>query len=269
MPIFSRVPVFLGAPSLFSASSDNQPLVENSIPTSGLSLWLRADLGITLAGTDVASWSDQSSSGYDVGQGNVSQRPGYMATNGTFNGMPTVEITVSSQNLTGSVIGAGSPIGAPDMTIIAMGDIRGPWATYATLLSLTLSTGWNDGWAIGSRDSQGNLDFWFNGWNNRVYKNVIGPFGAEKVLAVGRATASTNELLYRLNGVQVGTTSYGSHTVNSSSYLTVGGAPGTNYTALNSSIAEIIVYNRALSGTEILEVEAYLTGKYGGVTPVP
>lgn len=269
MPFFSRVPAQVLVPSFATATAG--AAAAPIIPTTDLALWLRADTGVTLVGGNVSAWLDNSSTGYDVGQATPGERPGYISSNSSLNNQPSIEVT-SFQNLIGPQFGvpSGHPLWAPDMTIFVMAEVRSPWSTFATLVSVTSNTSWLDGWAIGSRDSSGNLDFWFNGWNNRIYQSgvITGLTTSRKVLAVGRANSATSQLLYRLNGVQIGTTSYGSQITNATSYLTVSGAPGNVYQAIESSIAEIIVYNRSLTDPEISTVEGYLTGKYGAVTPV-
>lgn len=273
MPVFSRVNTQILTPSFFSASTLSS-VITGSIPTTNLALWLKADTGITLSGSDVVMWEDQSTTGYDVEQNiNNIYRPTYSASNSALNNQSSIEISSGAgQFLTGSQFGvpSGHPLWSPDMTIFVMGELRSPWNNYSTLVSVTSTGAWSDGWAIGSRDTTGNLDFWFNGWNNRIYQpNVItGMITSRKILAVGRANSTANQLLYRLNGAQIGTTTYGSQSTNSTSYLTISGAPGGIYQAYASSIAEIIVYNSALTDSEITTVENYLTGKYGSVTPV-
>jgi hypothetical protein len=44
---------------------------------SGVVLWLRSDMGITLAGTKVSGWADQSGNGHDVAQATDGNRPEY------------------------------------------------------------------------------------------------------------------------------------------------------------------------------------------------
>src|SRR5438309_11869347 len=50
-----------------------------------------------------------------------------------------------------------------------------------------------------------------------------------------------------------------------------GTAPGGGFSPLCGDLAELIVYNRALSGGDVRQVENYLTAKYkiGGVTVDP
>lgn len=58
-----------------------------------LAYWVRADRGITLAGTQVAAWNDQGASG-DAGrhatQLTVNSQPLYVYTNSLYNGRPTI-----------------------------------------------------------------------------------------------------------------------------------------------------------------------------------
>lgn len=55
---------------------------------SGLALWLRADMGITLATTKIAAWADQSGNGRDFAQGTDAQRPVFVSTTPAFAGQP-------------------------------------------------------------------------------------------------------------------------------------------------------------------------------------
>jgi hypothetical protein len=49
---------------------------------SGCVLWLRADLGVTLNGSTVSAWADQSSAGNHASQGTAANQPTYSATSG-------------------------------------------------------------------------------------------------------------------------------------------------------------------------------------------
>lgn len=65
---------------------------------SALKFWVKADTGITLNGSTVATWADQSGNGADLSQGTAGKQPGYSATG--LGGFPTVSFTSgSSQDL--------------------------------------------------------------------------------------------------------------------------------------------------------------------------
>lgn len=76
------------------------------VPVAGLKLWLRADLGVTLSGSNAVAWADQSGFGNDVV--NVGTVP-FVAS--SINGKPGLTCSASSgfQNTTSSPIAAGAP----------------------------------------------------------------------------------------------------------------------------------------------------------------
>lgn len=73
---------------------------------AGASVVLLADTGITLNGSDVSAWADQSAGGtFDVAQGTAADQPGYLADAG--DGAPAIDF-----DGTESLPGAGVPFGA-------------------------------------------------------------------------------------------------------------------------------------------------------------
>jgi hypothetical protein len=48
---------------------------QSSIPSNGLQLWLKADVGVSLNGTEVSSWADQSVNQYVLSQTNPNAQP--------------------------------------------------------------------------------------------------------------------------------------------------------------------------------------------------
>lgn len=60
---------------------------------SGNVLWLRSDLGITLNGSDVSAWADQSGLARNVSQGTPSKQPAYMT--GGQSGKPFLRFTTA------------------------------------------------------------------------------------------------------------------------------------------------------------------------------
>lgn len=79
-------------PHMVSLHDEWQDAGGGSPPTfSGtLKLWLRADLGITLNGSKVSAWADQSGNGNNVTQGTAADQPPYTAADSNFNGRPSV-----------------------------------------------------------------------------------------------------------------------------------------------------------------------------------
>jgi len=69
-----------------------------------LQLWLRSDLGITLNGSNVSAWADQSGNGRDFTQAVAIAQPGYNASSGA-NGTPALTFNGTTQNLDGAGFG--------------------------------------------------------------------------------------------------------------------------------------------------------------------
>ncbi len=87
----------MGAPGAFSPQK---------LP--GLLLWLRADQGVTLSGSNVTSWSDISGNGNGVSQGTGANQPVFNATG--LNGCPAIDFTGSKwlENTVNNLVAANS-----------------------------------------------------------------------------------------------------------------------------------------------------------------
>ncbi len=83
---------------------------------SGLVLDLDAAKGITLNGSTVSAWADQSASGFHVSQATPANQPTYNATDSLFNGRPSVQGS-GSHYLTRAAVAA--IFGATDYTVFA------------------------------------------------------------------------------------------------------------------------------------------------------
>jgi len=71
------------------------------IPTTGLQLWLKADAGVTLNGSTVSKWADQSGKGNDAIQPDLPRQP--LLVKDGLNGKPTIRFDgLSRLGLTGS-----------------------------------------------------------------------------------------------------------------------------------------------------------------------
>lgn len=66
-----------------AGASNGNSFSPNKLPN--LSLWLRSDLGITLNGSNVSSWADQSGNGRDFTQGTAAAQPAYVSSGGAKN----------------------------------------------------------------------------------------------------------------------------------------------------------------------------------------
>ena len=108
------------------------------LPTdlANLYLWLRSDLGITLNGTDVSLWEDQSTTGYDFDQIVAADQPSYQLAQ--INGYPSVTFDGVSEFLEGV---------AGDLDLST-------WHIFMVINNFTYALGRN----VGNKDYAGNSD---------------------------------------------------------------------------------------------------------------
>ena len=232
---------------------------------SNLQLWLRADQGIALTGTDVDSWADQSLNGFTgASQGTADAQ--YVATGLNFN--PVLRFSGNSFYNLGNPSQLDLQPNTDEMTIITVVVTDG--ATTGTVFSK-------------ANNSTRNYQVWF-GTTDRVLHHTLGRQGSSTAVRQGTIYAlnepkittgvvsntgnSLTRLLPYMNGVaDPAFTNNGTSTGNFATDVLVGARRnatniGSDY-AYNGDIAEIIMYNRDLNATERQKVESYLAIKYG------
>jgi hypothetical protein len=228
---------------------------------SGLSLWLKADAGVTLSGSNVTGWADQSGNGNNASIGNSGQEPTFVSS--FLNGKPAIEFNGEGQVMqiadsnsldflntscfivlqyigqgTGNNIvyfknaNAGSPEDPAMYGMVAKtaGDglvsfsmnVNG-WADHQTSINLT--------------DTEPRiLTMIYDGTDQKVYSN-----GAlSDTFNIG-GDISTSTGLFQIGGYN--------QSFNAAEYF-------------NGKIVEIIMYNRWVNATERQQVEQYLNSKY-------
>jgi hypothetical protein len=72
---------------------------EPSVLGPQLTLWLRSSVGVAVSSGAVTQWSDLSSYGNHFTQGTQAFQPVYAATNGNFNGQPSITPVADTANL--------------------------------------------------------------------------------------------------------------------------------------------------------------------------
>ena len=85
-----------------------------AIFTTGLSMWLDANSGVTTSGSNVTSWTDLTGNGHNATQSTAGDQPTFVS-NG-LNGNPTVQFNGIADSL--SI--AGQPITSQQFTILAV-----------------------------------------------------------------------------------------------------------------------------------------------------
>ncbi len=212
------------------------------VPNQGLNLWLKADGPMTQNGSTVARWDDVSGSGNDASQGICSAQPALVLN--TLNGLPVVRFDGSSTCLT-----TAAPVTTSTQysmfVVSTLGGVNGP--IYNGLPS-------TNGYGFYRSNS---ADYGLN--YGGVSAPVFGPTQTSGFQTLEAQRDSSGTTTFYQNGTPSGGTS--TATPNEPSNLTTIGGLWSNQ-IFQGDIAEILVYNRALSTTERQQVEQYLHQKY-------
>ena len=210
---------------------------------TGLKLWLRADLGVTI-GTGVSAWADQSGNGNNVTQGTGSKQPTFNATDAAFNNKTTLSFAAASaQCLQGTF---GVSVAVP-YTLFIVGSVDRAYARS-----------WFDGSTVGGR-----AEAYTDGVSDKMYAGTA-------FISAADVSTSPRVMTYEMNGAS-------SNIYISSNTSAVTGDPGSNTLAgatigaafdqlsdaLNGKLAEVVLYGALLNATQQAQVRAYLGSRYG------
>jgi len=212
------------------------------VPTNlpGCVLWLRADLGVTLNGTTVSAWADQSGNGNNVSQSTGSAQPTFNNVDSSYNGKSTFSfVSANSQALTGTFTKT------QPFTIVLVGH---------------------------STNSLLNDEFIFGGsgvgiWTASISDEVTSYAGS--VLAAANGTAGTPALmaatfngatsaLYVNSSTAVASGNIGTNNMSS---ISIGGENSQAH-FLDGKMAEVLIYTGALSAAQVNTLFAYLNNRY-------
>ncbi len=218
---------------------------------------LRADRGVTLNGSTVSNWADQTANANDMAQASATSQPTYSAT--SFNSKPG--ITWDGSNDIGTVAGLGT----------AISGFRIPWTVIAAEQWVSLVDN-----AAAFYWSGGGAGFYRMLNNTSKYRSAIRDDSGDAVTTDNPATdtsahvltlinTGTTESLYLDNTgrasdpVNLAGASVGTVTVTTFSL----GALGVSSLAANIRYAEILVCTRAISATERFLAEHQIATRQG------
>jgi hypothetical protein len=220
--------------SIVVSASGGAPFSPSDI--SGLSLWLKADAGVTLSGSNVTAWADQSGNGNNF----TANAGSAIKANNIIGSNPS--ILFDGANLIGNDIVTAKTIYAVIKTLVTSAQ------QYAAILEVT----------------GGSLYSAIDGTEWGSYYGSGSPSGQTipTETAAIIATLSDDGVSYELRRdgqLIVGSTEGGGFTSRSAAYI---GSNSSSGQPANVYISEIIVYNRVLISAETQQVEAYLNAKY-------
>jgi hypothetical protein len=221
---------------------------------SGITLWLKADAGVTLSGSNVTAWADQSGNGNNASSSEGS-RPTFVSN--VLNSKPVLRFDGAGQQMA-----LTSSIGETEYSIFIVcknnDNTNGSmllWTTeedYGRYIGVITDVGFyadaRNKFILSEADAGGGGEGSIIAWSSASANNDF---------FIGTATQNGGGKAY-LNGYG-GTDSLG--TFGGGNTFDLIGGYGFGY-ELDGDVAEIISYNRAVTGTERQQVEAYLNTKY-------
>ena len=244
--------VVFGTPTVNDNCSGEASGTVNPLPLAGnLKLWVKADAGVVLdANGKVAQWRDLSGNGNNFIQGTFSARPAKTANDASFNGLPAITFSTTSQLLTlsNSLDGGANS----NYTIFTVSRLSG--GSNQRLIS-SYSTNWLMGYHGGLQDrcydnawidagtTANTLAHMYTSTCAGINTNGANFYDYGNLLATGTAGTPDGPGILELNGYSGG------------SEMSTG------------EVAEIIYYNTVLTTAQRQIVEGYLAYKYN--LPVP
>lgn len=217
--------------------------------TTGLLYHLDAGQGITLNGSNVSQWNDQSGNGRDFAQAGVTKQPLYVASNAAFNNLATIRFD-------GNESGAnGNPIVRPNTDALLMSQ-----SVTARTVFIVNSTSRHENidgiWGINNADKgirRESATNWSHPGNGDDFSNG-GSFLVNNV-NTDAASLNTPHILAASKpaGLVMPTTNIGD-------YFQVGANAARSW---QGDVAEVVVYDRVLTARETHQVNGSLGLKYG------
>jgi hypothetical protein len=213
-------------------------------------LWLRADLGVTLDGSNnVQQWNDQSSGGWNATQGTAANRPGYSS-----NGGPNGTAYTSWVGGLGAHLLANASFTALPQPFEYFVAARAPGSTASNKYLIDFGAGNKNALlATGNTTTIEQFDGSVGGTITTTAADVILDAyfnGASSFLALNGGTQNTGN----------------PGTATAANGYTVGNFAGSGF-EWGGRIYEVAVYSAQVSSTDRLNITRYMGARYGITVP--
>jgi len=211
---------------------------------SDLICWFDAGAGITLNSGNVSDWEDQSGNANDLAQSTATDQPLYTATNADLNNMPSVDFDGVTEFMETAGF-AGGDLSQPN-TLFFAGKRNDSTASRYVYDGLTSS----------KRHAFYTLS---NNATHFAGVNLSGSTYGTGAHVFGSQWNSGSSKIFKDGGTADASGDNGSFAL---AGLTVG-AKFDHTSELDFDLAELILYDKLLSDTEMNDVGNYLADKYG------
>lgn len=209
---------------------------------SGLVIWLRADLGITLNSGNVSSWADQSGNGNNLTQGTASQQPLFVASGSK--GKPYVK----SDGVNDVLASSGSVWPADTTTLVAV---------------LSTRSGSSGEFFCDPGVGGDSRHHFYGASETAIQRLTSGPsktLTSQTTSYIVYTASGLVESLY-LNGGSATTTST-TRPGSANNILNIFAVGAAAVLPRSFDLYEFMIYNRVLSATEISKINAYCSRRY-------
>jgi hypothetical protein len=208
---------------------------------AGLQVWLKADAIVAADGSSVTTWDDSSSANHDFTQGTAGSRPTYQTNE--LNGLPVVRFDGTDDSMLGGDLSASFPSAATLFTVYTTRDTE-----YSVYDHETNDGFWREG-------TTGNGYFrCFRSARINGYPATMPATGSHQFTLLSSAATYNAWLDGADKGAQAAAYMAGAGHI-------IGLNGGSGYSDID--IAEVLVYNSALSAPNRALVETYLNDKWG------
>jgi hypothetical protein len=228
-------------------------------------MWLKADAGVTLSGSNVTAWADQSESGIIATP--FDANPTYNSSD--LNGKPTITLSRVSVGDNESLSLDSSPMGASGTTAFVVNYVD------PDVFPVDGEGGDANGALLGNFGSAENGSHWpyglggtasvYDSFATDTRKDDLGLPGGITNWNIYSVHSQNDDYKLFCNGIQF-------HSDVSNVYSNTIGGNGTLYIGMQNNagtdqifkgkVAEIVIYNRVLTTPERQQVEQYLNSKY-------
>lgn len=228
---------------------------------NNLSLWLKADTGVTATGTSVSGWADQSGNSNDASVALGASSPVILTSD--VNNYDAIQFDGADDYLA-VADNATLDTNSTGVSIFIVASTTAG-VTTAQFLTSKASTGTAPSYSIGAANNYSAGTGVTNGF---IYSNGSSTYSDAEKLAV-----SNYQIIGVVGGTMAGLNDYfwvdGSNSgsanrvaADNNEDLTIGGLNTSSY-HFNGKIAEIIVYKDMISDSDRQKIEGYLAQKYG------
>ena len=226
--------------------------------STSLTLWLKADDGVTESSNIVSDWTDQSGNNNDAAQGSTDSRPTFVSN--TLNGNPVMDFDGTDDVLEG-ISAAG--FSTQDYYVVFTPDNTINSATTPGETVLGYNSGNDNGLYLGAVNAS---------LTDEVITHVVGTYARAE--NTGGASISTYQLVNSRNnsmgddqeiyadGARIDDVGTGSFANQTNVDYTIGDRFTTGL-PLDGKIAEVVSYSTRVSDAERRDVASYLAIKYG------